>query len=52
MILEKIMKFDLEILMVSDVNWISSEPCAFVGPVHECTVFVMPRIRVLGRDTV
>ncbi|GKV44632.1 hypothetical protein SLEP1_g51794 [Rubroshorea leprosula] len=36
--------------MVSDVNCISSEPCAFVGPSHECTAFVTPRIWVLGRD--
>ncbi|GKV46908.1 hypothetical protein SLEP1_g53867 [Rubroshorea leprosula] len=29
---------------------ISSEPCAFVGPFHECTVSVASRNRVLGRD--
>ncbi|GKV15595.1 hypothetical protein SLEP1_g26372 [Rubroshorea leprosula] len=29
---------------------ISSEPCAFVGPSHECTVFVAPQIQVLGCD--
>ncbi|GKV24421.1 hypothetical protein SLEP1_g34035 [Rubroshorea leprosula] len=29
----------------------SCEPCAFVGPSHECTASVAPRIRVLGRDT-
>ncbi|GKV00532.1 hypothetical protein SLEP1_g13207 [Rubroshorea leprosula] len=36
---------------ILDVNWISSEPCAFVGPSHECTASVTPRIWVLGRDT-
>ncbi|GKU99750.1 hypothetical protein SLEP1_g12549 [Rubroshorea leprosula] len=36
--------------MVSDCGMISSEPCAFVGPSHECTASVAPRIRVLGRD--
>ncbi|GKV23690.1 hypothetical protein SLEP1_g33392 [Rubroshorea leprosula] len=33
---------------LSDVNWISSESCAFVGPTHECTASVAPRIWVLG----
>ncbi|GKV43072.1 hypothetical protein SLEP1_g50412 [Rubroshorea leprosula] len=32
------------------MNWISSEPCAFVGPIHECTASVVSRIRVLGCD--
>ncbi|GKV15367.1 hypothetical protein SLEP1_g26161 [Rubroshorea leprosula] len=36
MILEQIIKFDLQILMVSDCGMISSEPCAFVGPSHKC----------------
>ncbi|GKV47154.1 hypothetical protein SLEP1_g54074 [Rubroshorea leprosula] len=36
--------------MVSDYDMISSEPYAFVGPSHECTASVAPRIRVLGRD--
>ncbi|GKU90902.1 hypothetical protein SLEP1_g4846 [Rubroshorea leprosula] len=29
---------------------ISSEPCAFVGPSHECTASIAPRIWVLGHD--
>ncbi|GKV51481.1 hypothetical protein SLEP1_g58132 [Rubroshorea leprosula] len=29
---------------------ISSEPCAFVGPSHQCTASVAPQIWVLGRD--
>ncbi|GKU96578.1 hypothetical protein SLEP1_g9802 [Rubroshorea leprosula] len=37
---------------LSDVNWISFESCAFVGPVHECTASVVPRIRVLGCDNI
>ncbi|GKV42190.1 hypothetical protein SLEP1_g49627 [Rubroshorea leprosula] len=36
--------------MVSNRGIISSEPCAFVGSFHECTVSVASRIRVLGRD--
>ncbi|GKV25044.1 hypothetical protein SLEP1_g34553 [Rubroshorea leprosula] len=44
-------EFDLQILMVSDYDMISSEPCAFVGPSYECMVSVAPRIRVLGRDS-
>ncbi|GKV15786.1 hypothetical protein SLEP1_g26537 [Rubroshorea leprosula] len=32
------------------VIWISSEPCAFLGPSHKCTAFVTPQIWVLGRD--
>ncbi|GKV32504.1 hypothetical protein SLEP1_g41103 [Rubroshorea leprosula] len=36
--------------MVSDYGMISFEPCAFVGPSHECTASVAPRIWVLGRD--
>ncbi|GKV34034.1 hypothetical protein SLEP1_g42459 [Rubroshorea leprosula] len=30
---------------------ISSEPCAFVGPSHECTASVASRNWVLGRDS-
>ncbi|GKV00632.1 hypothetical protein SLEP1_g13297 [Rubroshorea leprosula] len=30
---------------------ISFEPCTFVGPSHECTASVAPRILVLGCDT-
>ncbi|GKV32402.1 hypothetical protein SLEP1_g41011 [Rubroshorea leprosula] len=40
MILEQILKFDLQILMVSDVNWISFELCAFMGPSHKCTASI------------
>ncbi|GKV36380.1 hypothetical protein SLEP1_g44521 [Rubroshorea leprosula] len=34
------------------VIWISFEPCAFVGPSHECKASIAPRIRVLGRDNI
>ncbi|GKV41673.1 hypothetical protein SLEP1_g49173 [Rubroshorea leprosula] len=33
MISERILRFDLQILMVSECDMISSEPCALVGPV-------------------
>ncbi|GKV43000.1 hypothetical protein SLEP1_g50347 [Rubroshorea leprosula] len=40
MISEQILKFYLQIFVVSDCDMISSEPCAFVGPFHECTASV------------
>ncbi|GKV26667.1 hypothetical protein SLEP1_g35925 [Rubroshorea leprosula] len=51
MVSEKFQILIFRFLVVLDVNWISSEPCAFVEPTHECTASVAPRIRVLGRDT-
>ncbi|GKV41226.1 hypothetical protein SLEP1_g48792 [Rubroshorea leprosula] len=50
MILEQILKVDLQILVVSEYSMISSEPCAFVGPSHECTASVASQNWVLGRD--